>query len=600
MTAKKIISTILCLTTLAALWSCEKEVVNNSPIKSAVKMTTSKITTSKATVYLEPYGDSVATYLVVGPLLADSVPYGTWDGVKRREYIETNGKAFPKPYAENFSGLTPGTTYVMAYLAKRADGVVCSAPSFTTFKTGVADATVKAELKNQFAPFIYAYEATPGKLTTKFKYIFSLDTKYTDLSEDEFKKAVAAEGTMSTDAISTTYVSDKWMKAAFGVLCYDEDGKEGEFQYVAIQGKDEQDVVIDVPAGVTTWETTVQMPAKSKISFNINGESYGYRKMTGNGGVGEAPLEHNGFCALPIANLQNLTTPYSFNCSQGYLEKMTSADAKELWSRLDKTREVYIRLDLSDPTNILYFIQIVPEANVYLDYDCSLLTCGGFYRAGNVKGPAYNGKKTQTPATVTGIEPLTADICGYTDVGTDVMNTPDVACEDKESHINDTYLKNKLLTGWSFKRVAEKGNGFRFSRSDASHYECFIKTPALSSIPAGTDIIVVVRVNRYGSNMAGNVCLTIEGAGKVSGASYWTDKNTTPVDGAAKLSGNVFTIDTDVAAVVQNADKDKPQTFVQLTITGADSSTRVKMYIPDGVNGTDARMSFHGVKITKK
>ena len=103
--------------------SCAKTWHNDSPIDTAVAASFTNITSSSVTVSLTPT-NAVASYLVTDPALADAVGYLSMDAKGRLEYIQEHG-----------TSLSAATTYCIGFVARKADGTICSAPTFSTFTT---------------------------------------------------------------------------------------------------------------------------------------------------------------------------------------------------------------------------------------------------------------------------------------------------------------------------------------------------------------------------------------------------------------------------------------------------------------------------------
>lgn len=118
----------------ATLLSCEKTWQNDSPIDTAVAASYTNLTSSSVTVSLTATGE-VASFLVTDPALADAVGYLGMDARGRLDYIKEHGREADAPYEKSYSSLSASTTYCIGFVARKADGTICSAPSFSTFTT---------------------------------------------------------------------------------------------------------------------------------------------------------------------------------------------------------------------------------------------------------------------------------------------------------------------------------------------------------------------------------------------------------------------------------------------------------------------------------
>lgn len=126
----------LLLAVLAAfsLMSCEKTWENTSPIDTAVDAIFTNVTASSVTITLTATGD-VASYLITDPALADGVNYLSMDARGRLDYIRNNAREADSPYQKEYHSLTAATTYCIGFIARKADGTICSAPAFASFTT---------------------------------------------------------------------------------------------------------------------------------------------------------------------------------------------------------------------------------------------------------------------------------------------------------------------------------------------------------------------------------------------------------------------------------------------------------------------------------
>lgn len=118
----------------AMLLSCEKTWHNNSPIDTAVAASFTNLTSSSVTVSLTATSE-VASYIVTDPVLSDAVGYLGMDARGRLEYIQEHGRESDSPYEKSYTSLSAATSYCIGFVARKADGTICSAPTFATFST---------------------------------------------------------------------------------------------------------------------------------------------------------------------------------------------------------------------------------------------------------------------------------------------------------------------------------------------------------------------------------------------------------------------------------------------------------------------------------
>ena len=90
----------------------------------------------------------------------------------------------------------------------------------------------------------------------------------------------------------------------------------------------------------------------------------------------------------------------------------------------------------------------------------------------------------------------------------------------------DLYLKNRNMTGWEVRRIAEHPGTVRLNKSaSGSHkYSGYLKTPKLAALTAPTNITLEFDICRFAGD--GDIYITVEGAGTYTAAAV-------NIDGAA-------------------------------------------------------------------
>ena len=161
----------------------------------------------------------------------------------------------------------------------------------------------------------------------------------------------------------------------------------------------------------------------------------------------------------------------------------------------------------------------------------------------------------------------------------------------------DLYLKNRNMTGWEVRRIAEHPGTVRLNKSaSGSHkYSGYLKTPKLAALTAPTNITLEFDICRFAGD--GDIYITVEGAGTYTAAAV-------NIDGAAAAttvaaSGTDFVVTNDLCSKQANAVVNKPWSHVELSIAGATAETQIKF---DGSRGKDSasdRCLLDNIKITK-
>lgn len=161
----------------------------------------------------------------------------------------------------------------------------------------------------------------------------------------------------------------------------------------------------------------------------------------------------------------------------------------------------------------------------------------------------------------------------------------------------DLYLKNRNMTGWEVRRIAEHPGTVRLNKSaSGSHkYSGYLKTPKLAALTAPTNITLEFDICRFAATAI------FTSPSKAPGTYTAAAVN---IDGAAAAttvaaSGTDFVVTNDLCSKQANTVINKPWSHVELSIAGATAETQIKF---DGSRGKDSasdRCLLDNIKITK-
>lgn len=535
-----------CLLAAFAVSSCESDDVDYGPISAAIEIGVEEVTPSSAKIRLTTEQENVASYKIVKPTPISEFEYAAHDAIDRLAFIEERGEAAGAPFEQTLAGLMPKVEYSFAVVGLDASGQRITAPTFARFTTAYASSLVEARFEtNPDETFTFTGKITPNAYTVSYRYIF--DSDHNEATEAELRALLEAGGSgVKTDKGVKELELVKSDKAGvtLAVLSYDDANRPGEFTSTFVSTEDMASVIVDgketqlarPTEGVDIFEGKVAVPAKSGFTVEINKVAYGFAPYSGNGGVGK------------VENMMSAAPYYSSS---------TIADSR--------------------------------------GYDCKMAV-------GRMAATADGGKGTapvadsESAADLDGTEEGTKGGATYTTPKPDIWSTADGAA-DGDVIAGDLYLKNRNMTGWEVRRIAEHPGTVRLNKSaSGSHkYSGYLKTPKLAALTAPTNITLEFDICRFAGD--GDIYITVEGAGTYTAAAV-------NIDGAAAAttvaaSGTDFVVTNDLCSKQANTVINKPWSHVELSIAGATAETQIKF---DGSRGKDSasdRCLLDNIKITK-
>ncbi|MGM9742324.1 MAG: hypothetical protein ACI3ZC_04630 [Candidatus Cryptobacteroides sp.] len=580
--------------------------INDTDINTAVKMDVSEVSACDATLTLTPTQE-VSSYIFAGPVEDGTFDHVGSDAIAGLEWIKANGKSYPSPFSETFGNLDPATSYLVGYVAVNEKGVIVSAPSFGTFKTGTTGLTVKADCTGEKAPFIYTYSIVPNSSTASFRYIATSDpatVKYDETSLYELL-AQGGDGVLTSQAaVDVTEEHAKKQDFLVAALPYDKLGRPGKVvtanvytsTVVGVMCGGQLQVLGQADPDVAVYEGEVNLPAKASFTISCNGEEYGYVSYSGNGGVGRLDTQSN--TAAPVSVFKYSTYVKYLYKSVGQM----TLEGNPFWTNMNGDARVKVRADFSNEDGIpRYRLDIVEtDSKVVFRENFDFLVAGGYYWAADKAGAAGPGYPDNDPSVIEGTEACVPGKAAYTDGGTLMLKSS--GGDDVEGVIpGASYLKNRDLEGWEYFRCYEQALAVRIGKSDKTYIETRLTTPALKALASPSTVVVEVVLSRLGAG-TDPVAISTTGGGRLVSATYFTHVSPSEVDGTAKInSANEFLADAEVCPQVANADLNKPISTIRIVVEEATSDTKISVYPYKGNAGiANSRCFCHGITVTGK
>lgn len=566
-----------CLLAAFSVSSCESDDVDYGPISAAIEIGVEEVTPSSAKIRLTTEQENVASYKIVKPTPISEFEYAAHDAIDRLAFIEERGEAAEAPFEQTLAGLMPKVEYSFAVVGLDASGQRITAPTFARFTTAYASSLVEARFEtNPDETFTFTGKITPNAYTVSYRYIF--DSDHNEATEAELRELLEAGGSgVKTDkgVKELELVKSDKTGVTLAVLSYDDANRPGEFTSTFVSTEDMASVIVDgketqlarPTEGVDIFEGKVAVPAKSGFTVEINKVAYGFAPYSGNGGVGKV---ENMMSAAPYYSSSTIADSRGYDCKMAVGRMAATADGgNDFWTNLSEDAQILVRVDLTyaDGTP-RYWLELVEadDPNLLLEQNFDLFVWGGDYTL------ASGGKGT---APVADSE----------------------SAADGDVIAGDLYLKNRNMTGWEVRRIAEHPGTVRLNKSaSGSHkYSGYLKTPKLAALTAPTNITLEFDICRFAGD--GDIYITVEGAGTYTAAAV-------NIDGAAAAttvaaSGTDFVVTNDLCSKQANTVINKPWSHVELSIAGATAETQIKF---DGSRGKDSasdRCLLDNIKITK-
>ena len=609
MTRKLFVTAMSVLLLLGTTWSCKKEGgVDRGDINAAIKITVNDVTATSAVVDAVCAQENVTGCYYVSPVLTSGADLLNMDAIDRKAFIMENGQKMDMPFKDNVSKkLLAGTGYTVAVMGYDKDGVIRTAPWFTTFTTGKATVSTTAFLKSQESGYTFEYSILKGENTASVKYIVSTDKEITSLENDALKALIQKGGanvkTTSEDIPSATLTSAQKADFVVAAIAVDDMGREGEFASslyssettVKLTGEGINAKLTAPVKDVEIFEGTVKMPKSSSFVININGIDFGFTDYSGNGGVGTV---NNSKSAMPFYSMTDQMT-YKFNVSKAIGQMSTIAEGgNKFWTNLAADADMFVRVDLTNVDgNARYYFEI-PEKDdkvvFYEGFDLSVL--GGFYQA-----PVAGTGCATSGEFADGTEPGTKGTISTTTNGIDSFTWPESAPRSANGWkfvISEKLIKNWGLDQWLFAGRSNLSAGHIRIQASSANNLSYAVTPKFTKLTAPTTVTVTIHAFCFAATLAGDFEIAVLGAGKITNSAC---TNTYGYNGkGGTFTDTVFTPEADLLPKEANNVVNKSIATIVLTVEGATADTQIRFGKDVALEaGNNGRVCIDDIKVTK-
>lgn len=237
------------------------------------------------------------------------------------------------------------------------------------------------------------------------------------------------------------------------------------------------------------------------------------------------------------------------------------------------------------------------DPNLLLEQNFDLFVWGGDYTLASRRQGNRAIADSESAADLDGTEEGTKGGATYTTPKPDIWSTADGAA-DGDVIAGDLYLKNRNMTGWEVRRIAEHPGTVRLNKSaSGSHkYSGYLKTPKLAALTAPTNITLEFDIWPFRGATA---IFTSPSRAPERIPQLRSISTALPPRRSVAASGTDFVVTNDLCSKQANTVINKPWSHVELSIAGATAETQIKF---DGSRGKDSasdRCLLDNIKITK-
>ena len=278
-----------------------------------------------------------------------------------------------------------------------------------------------------------------------------------------------------------------------------------------------------------------------------------------------------------------------------------AANGNPIMMKPSSAKTMLVRLDVSNEDAIPRYYLELPETEEKLIFheDFSLMTWGGDY---------YTYTNGVTPD-------MTADVVDGTEVAAKSVDYTQSSFGNKIFDASNTvYLANRGLIGWDFENCCERPYAIQVGHSVGAGS---ITTPAFTSLTGTSKVNIYIDIARFGTNSSGvKLSFEILGSGTFepelcigSRDAYTATTGTYPSLLDVPLTEYDMAFSSDqkklstssngqgklIPRATDNKNTFKPHTRLNLRVTGADATTRIKIY---GEAAT-ARFTVFDIKVVE-
>lgn len=611
---KKTILRIAGLLAVAGLCFSCVPIGNEDPaptsVNAAFQIRVTGIEANEANVAFITDQDNIASYCVVGPILATEINYLAMDAITRKNYLEAAGEMAEAPFSKRITGMKATTAYVMGGIGYDKSGTAVTAPTFLTFTTKSLEANIKLSVVKE-AEFDYEASAaiTLGAGVKKFNYIFDMEN--VGKTDTELKAILTASGVKSaTESSTLTLKSAKAGKFICAILPFDSNDAPGKVvkeignfnpvvgsnvNYIIIEGEPKE--LLETSTGV--FEGTFAFPAKCEFEAVFKGVKYGFAPFSGNGGIGTV---ENLNSAMPYYSNYGDPDRFVYTCAKANGTMKEIVDGTDtgvpFWTNLAAAGDVYLRFTFADGKAPVYYIRSAAPADpaIVFQENFDLFTNGGAYWESSSLGAGT--KPNVTTAFATGVEPGTKGGATYTKTGAmDDTFSYGVADDGVITMASDEYIANRDMQGWQFKSVAEVAGAVRIAKSSTTNdaYKGYFITPALSAVSGSVNATLSFDCLRFGG--ADNIIVELQNAGTYTAAKVNIDGSATVT--SVDASGTQFIITPALCSKMDNAVVHKGWSHVELSVSGITAETKILFDGMQAANAKEGRIIIDNILVKK-
>jgi len=341
-----------------------------------------------------------------------------------------------------------------------------------------------------------------------------------------------------------------------------------------------------------------------ELTLRYGGEEYGFATRSGNGGIGLVTNEH---AAIPYRNLGSVVykVPFDGYCvskSCGTLG-LISNGSNPLWVK--SAKPIRITFDASH-IEARYKIEEINSVSDLYQEDFSMMCLGGDYivpiggsdvaseiNASNANGYEVAGKDCES---------LTSAFNG------DCFNWG-----VSSGNASAEYIESRGLSSWTLSRVTERPLALQIGSSTGSGYAI---SPSITSNTSSEDLFIHLDISRYGTAATdAGIEIEILGNGtfdsdncKVSRDRYYRNQYWDAVLDEFIKGADGIKFENKKLTITQQGDGSyfprgyhktvipKPLSHLTLKVTGADSSTKIKLA---GESGKKSHFALKGFRVTR-
>ena len=596
---------IISILAVLILVSCARRSVEpDTLVSAAISISVGNILTSSAEVAVQSNQEKVVSCIITAPeKYEETVPYIDMDAVERYNYIIEHGQAMQDLAPVLCRKLDSRSKYCVGALGLDAGGNVITAPTFTTFETGVMGLQLGASFNGKTADDKYSFKISikPDAATVEYRYVFGAE--YVSKKKDELLEILNSTSDpvkIGSGNLEQVLESDA-KKVALAALPFDMDGNAGDLSSVIVAGEMTL-VTVDIngsvlleslPTNENVFEGVVDVPAgQTDFTVTINGVQYGAIPYSGVAGVGTCTQKENiAYPAVGLNKEQNGTRPLTYTVSKSIGRMGSLQDGcQQFWTNIEAAGKMSVRIDLGNEDGIpRYYFRLVDADNIILYESFDLFAYSGDYLK-----PANGCAVDSTPDLVDGTEPGVMQAWNMTNAqgaNKNEVGYKKIWYDYPEKQYgsvlaNEAYIRNRDMYGWIMKCCGEKVGAVQLSVSTTNAFG-YLSTPCLTAINGTEDVLLELDMARFSSSSKNDIAIRVEDGGVFDSGSVRVDGKEEVDLSEAVSSKNEYRAGYAANILPPSASNgaiDKPVSHFKFRIKGATSATRIVIDASVGAN----------------